>query len=103
MTKNIFPKLISVVLVLVMVMSLAACGSASGNGADLSQGDDSGKIKVKLRHYVMRPDNSKRRYRKIMVEYYAKLVWYTLTMNKAERVRNQMKIRTAKMMRKRGI
>ena len=38
-----------------------------------------------------------------MAGYYAKLTWYTLTMNKVERVRNQMKIRTAKMMKKRGM
>lgn len=78
----------------------AAVGDQFGGVAYMT---DSGKIKVKLRHYVMRQDNPKRRYRKVMVEYYAKLVWYTLTMNKAERVRNQMKIRTAKMMKKRGM
>lgn len=54
---------------------------------------DAGKIKVKLRHYVMRQGKPKRRYRKMMVGYYAKLAWYILTMNKVERVRNQMKIR----------
>ena len=46
MTKNIFSKLISVVLVLVMLMSLAACGSANGSEADAKQSDNSGKIKV---------------------------------------------------------
>ena len=77
-----------------------AVGDQLGGVAYLT---DTGKIKVKLRHYVMRQTNPKRRYRKMMAGYYAKLTWYTLTMNKVERVRNQMKIRTAKMMKKRGM
>ena len=62
---------------------------------------ESGKIKVRLRLYKDRVVNAKRRARHQKLQNYAKLVWYSLTFNKAEKARIQMKMKIAELYRQR--
>lgn len=72
----------------------SAIGCQFGGYAYLT---DNGKIKVKLRLYQKRRDNSKRRMRNIMMQNYIELFWYTITFNKTKRVKTKLKIKFAQM------
>lgn len=58
---------------------------------------DRGKIKVRMRLYKERLHAPQKNIKKVMLEDYAKLIWYIISFNKTKKVRMQMKIKMSKM------